>query len=122
MRPIQNDQTFIGIESYRNWYLGYSGISLPYYSNERLTYETATYATSGLVSTPFFGEPFDSQHNIVLWDVESAEVLLSGISSKEVLELHIGTSLLVKHLDIYNGTKLTENLQRKLSQNQKQRN
>ena len=53
-------QTFIGEESYRNWYLGYSDISLPYYnSNERLTFETDTFATSGVVSTPFFGEPFD---------------------------------------------------------------
>lgn len=68
-----------------------------------------------LLVVVFFGKPFDSQHDIVLWDVESAEVLLSGVRSEEVLELHIGTSLLVKHLDIYNGTKLTENLQRKLS-------
>ena len=52
-------QKFIGEESYLNWYLGYSDISLPYYSNERLTYETDTSATSGLVSTPFFGEPFE---------------------------------------------------------------
>ena len=52
-------QSFLGKESYRNWYLGSSGISLPYYSDERLTYETDTYATSGIVSTPFFVEPFE---------------------------------------------------------------
>ena len=45
-------------QSYRNWYLGYSAISLPYIYKERMTYESITYAVSGVVSTPYFEEQF----------------------------------------------------------------
>ena len=52
-------KSFHGEESYRNWYLGFSDISLPYIYKERLTYESITHAISGVVSTPLFAETFD---------------------------------------------------------------
>ena len=47
---------FYGNDSYRDWYLGHSEISLPYIYKERLTYESITHAVSGQVSTPLFRE------------------------------------------------------------------
>ena len=60
-------------------------------------------------------QPLNSQHDIVLWNIKSAEVLLGRIRTKEVIELYIGTSLFVKHLYVHNGTKLTKNLKQMLS-------
>ena len=60
-------------------------------------------------------QPLNRQHDIVLWDIESAEVLLGRIRTKEVIELYIGTSLFVKHLYFHNGTELSKNLKQMLS-------
>ena len=46
-------------DRYYNWYHEYSPIAYPYYTT-KLWYSYTTYATSGNISTKYFGEIFDS--------------------------------------------------------------
>ena len=60
---MEYERSFIQKGKYRNYYEGYSSLSYPYYSDSDSRYESATetYATSGSVRTPGFGEKFDSK-------------------------------------------------------------
>ena len=55
-------KSFHGKDSYKNWYMGYTEISLPYTYKGRLTLESMTHALSGVVSTPHFRETFQESN------------------------------------------------------------
>merc|ERR1712155_362199 len=51
-------------DRYYNWYHGYTQIYLPRYFNSdkaQNNYDLTTYATSGIVSTQYFGDKFSSE-------------------------------------------------------------
>ena len=60
---------------YYNWYQGYTKIAYPYFNHgrEELNYNVETYATSGNISTQYFGEKFNSDkvdgHILILMKV-----------------------------------------------------
>ena len=47
-------------DRYFNWYQGYDKIELPYYDYNGVTYDVHTSATSGTISTQYFGDMFDA--------------------------------------------------------------
>merc|ERR1712029_958619 len=51
-----------GPEKYYNWYNGYTKIEYPCYYEygNQLRYEVNTFATSGNISTQYFGQKFDA--------------------------------------------------------------
>ena len=48
-------------DRFSNWYHGYSKIELPYHSDELLFATVYTFATSGVVSTQYYGQQFKSE-------------------------------------------------------------
>ena len=58
---VSEDNSFKENEKSRKWYEGHSGVTLSYDGKLGRTYEMETTATSGHLSTPWFGEHFSAE-------------------------------------------------------------
>ena len=56
---MDNVSTVLDENMFYNWYHGLSSINIPYDSARGLSYVLTTFATSGSISTQYFGDKFD---------------------------------------------------------------
>ena len=60
-KVLKNLQKLVYSDRYFNWYQGFTQLQYPFHNKNRLRYPVTTYATSGNISTQYFGQNFDAE-------------------------------------------------------------
>ena len=60
-KVLNNLHKLVYSDRYFNWYQGFTQLQYPFHNKNRLRYTVTTYATSGEISTQYFGQNFDAE-------------------------------------------------------------